>query len=90
MTSKREGLPIAALEALMQGLPVLGPPVPGLIDLRNMGVLLSRKRSAEALAEGLGKATPPTERQIQALRKHHHPERMADLWAQIYRDLQTR
>ncbi len=90
MTSKREGLPIAALEALMQGLPVLGPPIPGLTDLQNMGVLLCKERSAEALAGGLGQVRAPTERQIRTLRNRHEPERMADLWTKIYHDLQTR
>ncbi len=89
MTSKREGLPIAALEALMQGLPVLGPAVPGLSDLQSMGVPLCRERSAGALAEGVAEVRGPTESQIQTLRERHRPERMADIWAQIYRDLRT-
>ncbi|HHI80434.1 MAG TPA: glycosyltransferase [Planctomycetes bacterium] len=86
LTSKREGLPLAALEALMQGLPVLGPAVPGIRDLQSMGVLPCERR-AEGLAEGLGRVRPPTESQIQTLRQRHDPERMASIWAEIYREL---
>lgn len=50
MTSRNEGFPLVAVEAASAGVPVIAPPVGGLADLTEMGLVLSARRDAKALA----------------------------------------
>lgn len=54
-SSKHEGLPMTALEALALGVPVVAPPVGGLIDLLSQSPLgiLAASDEPEALAEAI-------------------------------------
>ncbi|MFU8833105.1 MAG: glycosyltransferase, partial [Wenzhouxiangella sp.] len=60
-SSRHEGLPMAALEALALGTLVVGPPVGGLEDLLSRSPLgvLSASDTPEALAKALHQATSP-------------------------------
>lgn len=51
MTSRNEGLPLAAVEAAGAGVPVVAPPVGGLADLIAWGAVTGAARAPAALAE---------------------------------------
>ncbi len=88
LPSRREGLPLAAVEALLRGLPVVGRRVPGLSDLPASGVRLA---AADAGPEELARAClepPEVPRALSAaLRARHDPARIAARLAALYRDL---
>jgi len=50
MSSRNEGLPLAAVEAGGAGVPVVAPPVGGLADLARLGLVRAAARNAPALA----------------------------------------
>ncbi|MFW5752627.1 MAG: glycosyltransferase [Planctomycetota bacterium] len=50
MTSRNEGLPLAAIEAAGAGIPVVAPGVGGLIDLGQAGLVRVARREPDALA----------------------------------------
>lgn len=89
-TSKREGYPVSILEALSQRLPVVGPRVPGILDLEGAGLTLTERR-AEALAEACQEvqrlAWPVPASRAETLRATHAPESLAPRYAELYRDL---
>jgi glycosyltransferase involved in cell wall biosynthesis len=55
LTSRNEGLPLAAVEAGGLGVPVVAPAVGGLADLARQGALESAPRSAAALAAAVAR-----------------------------------
>lgn len=55
MTSRNEGLPLAAVEAGGLGVPVVGPAVGGLADLARCGAIEAAPRTAVALAEAVAR-----------------------------------
>ena len=87
MTSKREGLPLAALEALMSGVPVVGPSVPGLLDLEGSGLTLVKERKPSALAKACLAPQRVSEARREALFARHDVQEVASLYAQMYRKL---
>lgn len=91
-TSRREGLPVAAVEALLAGRAVLAPAVPGFSDLEGDGVTLVA-READAFAEALrafaaSSARPSTAR-VAALRAAHDPAAIAAAYADVYGEVQS-
>ncbi|MDP6423870.1 MAG: glycosyltransferase family 4 protein [Planctomycetota bacterium] len=75
-TSKREGLPLAAVEALHAGVPIVGPRVRGLLDLEGPGVRLVA-RDAGALARSCLDPPRVPGRRRELLRTTHDPCRIA-------------
>ena len=63
MTSRNEGLPLAAIEAAGAGVPVVAPAVGGLADAVRWGVVQGARRDPQALAEAcaaiLDRPRPP-------------------------------
>jgi glycosyltransferase involved in cell wall biosynthesis len=53
LTSRNEGLPLAAIEAAGVGVPVVAPAVGGLADLARWGVVRAADRTPAALAQAL-------------------------------------
>lgn len=86
MTSKREGMPLAAIEALLQGVPVVGPRVPGLVDLAGPGTCLT-ERDAPSLAAACLRADHVPQSRRRTLGQMHDPRRVAERFAQHYRGL---
>lgn len=87
VTSQREGLPLAALEALASGVPVVGPRVPGLVDLGGPGVRLVHRSSLPLARAALAPpAVPAASRE--EVRLAHDPRRVARQLAERYRQLQ--
>jgi len=87
MCSKREGLPLAAIEALMSGVPLVGPSVPGLFDLAGDGVRLVSEREPKSLARAcLAPPSVPRSRR-DAVMKEHDVESVARSYVEMYRKL---
>ena len=53
MTSRNEGLPLAAIEAAHAGRPVIAPAVGGLVDLHRQGIVHATRRTAADLASAI-------------------------------------
>ncbi len=53
MTSRNEGQPLVAIEAVGAGVPVVAPLVGGLVDLHNAGVVQGVERTVVALADAV-------------------------------------
>jgi len=87
VTSKREGLPLVAVEALMAGVPVVATSAPGLTDLAGPGVTLVASRCPEQLAEACLAPSSVEHERIAKLVHRHHPRRIAGELAGIYRGL---
>jgi len=91
LPSRREGLPLAAVEALMRGIPVVGRRVPGLVDLEGPGVTLVPPGREDRLGEDLAEAclrapeVPPALQRT--LRLRHDPARIAGRLLALYRGL---
>lgn len=85
-TSRREGFPVAAIEALLAGVPVVAPRVPGYVDLEGAGVTLT-ERTPGALARAVHTAEAPPTARIESLRRTHAPARIAERYDEIYREL---
>ncbi len=83
MTSRREGLPLAALEALSAGVPVVGPAVPGIGDLRGPGVVLAARTGA-ALAAGFDRIGCVPQERIDRLVATHDPGRVARCYVDAF------
>jgi glycosyltransferase involved in cell wall biosynthesis len=91
MTSRNEGLPLAALEAGGLGVPVVAPAVGGLADLVGMGAVEGARRTPQALAEaclGLLADGPRRQRRItaaSALARSLAPATLAPAYEELYR-----
>jgi len=97
ITSRNEGLPVAAVEACgIQGrgpLPVVAPPVGGLADLIASGAVNGAERSAVALATACAEVL----KDPSWVSAHHHaaerlaaslePSALADRYDALYRDI---
>jgi len=83
-TSRREGFPVSVLEALAQGVPVVGPEVPGLVDLAGPGLRLCARDAASLASACLAPQAVPVERS-QTLRRLHDPMVLASRYAELYR-----
>ncbi len=85
MTSRNEGLPIAAVEAMGAGIPVVAPPVGGLADLAAAGAIHPADRSAEALAAACRRALQTGAAPgAAALAAALSPQALATAWAELY------
>ncbi|MFQ5503464.1 MAG: glycosyltransferase family 4 protein [Planctomycetota bacterium] len=86
LCSRREGLPLAAVEALLAGVPVVGTRVPGLSDLQGPGVRLAL-RSADGLARACLETSevPPSRRR--ELMERHSPRAVARRHVELYREI---
>jgi glycosyltransferase involved in cell wall biosynthesis len=91
LSSRNEGLPLAALEAGGLGVPVLAPAVGGLADLVAMGAVEGAGRTPQALAAGcLGLLADPARRRLRiqaasALALSLAPATLAPRYEALYR-----
>ena len=85
MTSRNEGLPLAAVEAMAAGVPVVAPAVGGLADLARIGAIRSADRTAPALAAAvitaLSRPAPPAATDFARLVA---PDALTADWARLY------
>ena len=92
-TSRREGMPVSAIEALQAGVPVLAPRVPGFSDLAGEGLTLCA-REPEALAAKLHQLlqspSPPGPARQGQVRARHDPARIAQRYHAIYKKVQRK
>ncbi len=85
MTSRNEGLPIAAVEAMGLGIPVVAPPVGGLADLAAVGAIHPAIRDAPALAAACRRAVQTgVAPGAAALAAALSPQALAAAWAELY------
>lgn len=93
VTSRNEGLPLAAVEAAGAGVPVVAPPVGGLADLARAGLVHPAPRAAEALATAVIEALDLGARDGDAAARARlaaaglRPERLAPRYAALYREV---
>jgi glycosyltransferase involved in cell wall biosynthesis len=85
MTSRNEGLPVAAVEAMALGVPVVAPPVGGLVDLIAAGAVHGAERNPAALADAVLAAlaagpAPGADAYAAALA----PDALAGAWRHLY------
>ena len=91
MTSRNEGLPLAAVEAAAAGVPVVAPAVGGLADLARAGLVRAAPRQAAALAAACARLlTDAQARQAQitaarVVAAGLRPDQLAPRYAALYR-----
>ena len=87
-TSRREGLPLSAVEALIAGVPLAGTRAPGLIDLQGDGVTLVEEDPRMLAGACIAASqSPPSASRRRQLIEEHDPERIAGLLAAAYESL---
>lgn len=85
MTSRNEGLPLAAVEAMAAGVPVVAPAVGGLADLARIGAIRSAERTPVALAAAVAAALrEPAPTAATDFARRVRPEALAADWARLY------
>ncbi len=93
MTSKNEGLPLTAIEAAGAGIPVVAPPVGGLIDCIRWGGVLGAARDPHSLAQAVDRVLvkgPVRNAQIlggRRLAAKLTPEALAPAYEALYESL---
>lgn len=89
MTSRNEGLPLAAVEAAGAGIPVVAPPAGGLADAGRWGLVTVAPRDPAALAAAcaaaLARPRPPPHPLASALDGAKLPQRYLDLYRTVAR-----
>ncbi len=98
LTSRSEGLPVALIEALAAGRPVVGVPVGGVVDLLSgrPGAMLTADRSARSVANALLRALgdrdlrDEAERGRRAVADEHSIERLLATMEPLYEQLVAR
>jgi glycosyltransferase involved in cell wall biosynthesis len=91
MTSRNEGLPLVAVEAGGCGVPVVAPPVGGLVDLIRWGAVEGAERTPAALADACLVLLTDAQRRMHrtraasALARRLEPPVLAGAYAQLYR-----
>ena len=94
MTSRNEGLPLAAIEAAGAGIPVVAPAVGGIVDL-GQGIWVVQ-RSATNLAHAIGRLcedTPFRSERISCGRRFAAaltPQALAPAWKALYEGAKAR
>ena len=93
MSSRNEGQPLVAIEAAMNGTPVVAPAVGGLVDLAKDGLVLTARRNAGELAKAMagviGGEIAVDRSLLEARGKGFLPERVCGRYLALYRDLIT-
>ncbi|GDY12544.1 hypothetical protein LBMAG53_14220 [Planctomycetota bacterium] len=85
MTSRNEGLPLAAVEAMAAGVPVVAPAVGGLADLARIGAVRTAERTAPALAAAVIAAlSQPAPAAAAAFASLVTPDALAADWGRLY------
>ncbi len=87
MTSRNEGLPLAAIEAASVAVPVVAPPVGGLTDAIASGLVRGAVRNAESLATAVQAALsggPDPRARVQAQAQALAPERLLPRYVACY------
>jgi glycosyltransferase involved in cell wall biosynthesis len=93
ITSRNEGLPLAAVEAASAGVPVVAPPVGGLADVIRWGGALGAHRDADSLADAcallLGDARARAAQIARGRRfaRALAPEALAPRYERLYREV---
>jgi len=93
MTSRNEGLPLAAVEAAGAGIPVVAPAVGGLRDLADAGLVVAAPRRVDRLSETVeGLLDDPATRAVRAACARRaaaalHPEVVTPRYRMLYRRL---
>ena len=91
MTSRNEGQPLAAVEAAANGVPVVAPPVGGLVDLARAGLVTPAARTPEALAAAVAALLPDSPHRAarvargRAVAATYAPQALAPSYAALYR-----
>ncbi|MBA2479637.1 MAG: glycosyltransferase family 4 protein [Planctomycetes bacterium] len=93
LTSRNEGLPLAAFEAASAGVAVVAPPVGGLADMIRWRAALGARRNAPALADAVHRVLTDTRlrRRLVARAKQVQegvtPEALAPRYERLYRSI---